>query len=89
MADSCTALEFPVVELADRPSTTCYAIRFRGRASNQVAVCLQEYWRRAWERAGRSVPPALVILDSDIELLTAHYDADLRAVGVLRIEAGQ
>jgi hypothetical protein len=89
MADSCTALEFPVVELADRPGAARYAIRFRGQASTYVAVYLQENWRHAWERAGRSVPPALVILDSDMELLTAFGDADLRAVGVLRIEAGQ
>jgi hypothetical protein len=87
MTDSCTALEFPVAELAGTPGAM-YAIRFRGRASGQVAVCLQEYWRRAWERTGRSVPPALVILDSDLER-TALGDTELRAVGLLRIEAGQ
>jgi hypothetical protein len=87
MTNSCTALEFPVAELAGTPAV--YAIHFRGRLPTEIGVCLQEYWRLAWERAGRSVPPALVILDSDIQLRIGLGDEELRAVGLLRIKGGQ
>lgn len=83
MSDSCAALEFPVMTLV-KPAAA-YVIRFRGTLSTKIEGRLQEYWRLAWEQAGRKAPP-LIILDSNLEL-TALGGDELRAVGLLRIKA--